>query len=406
MDLIARIQQALVELAVPAWLFYGFRDQEPIAPRILGFPTDAHFTRRWFYLVPASGQPTKLVHRIEPAVLDHLEGKKRFYLSWQELEAGLKDVLKDLPQVAMQYSQRNAIPYVSRVDAGIAELVQYCGPRLLSSGDLVQRFEAVWTLQQVEQHRRTARTLAGIVRAAYQKAYRDVSSGRSSSELAVQEFILDRFEREGLRTDASPIVAANENSANPHYQPHGEASAPLHADDFLLIDAWAKPDSADGVYADITWVAFLGEHPPEDLVKRFEVVREARDRGVRFLQEYRQQGRVCQGWEVDDAVRAAIDAAGFGAQFIHRTGHNLGQEVHGNGVNFDNLETHDTRQVLAGTCNTIEPGIYLKRHGIRSEINVCVLEDRVEVTTPSQQELMSFSARDGTMKGEILIPPA
>ena len=406
MDLISRIQQALVELAIPAWLFYGFRDQEPIAPRILKFPADAHFTRRWFYLVPASGQPAKLVHRIEPGVLDHLAGEKRLYLSWQELESGLKDLLQGVSQVAMQYSQRNAIPYVSRVDAGMAELVQHCGPGLLSSGDLVQRFEAVWTPQQVEQHRRTARTLGEIIEAAFQRAYREVSSGGPSSELAVQDFILDRFEREGWTTDTSPIIAANENSANPHYQPHGEISAPLHPNDFLLIDAWAKPDSADGVYADMTWVAFLGERPPDDLVTHFQVVRAARDRGVLFLEECRQEGRVCQGWEVDDAVREVIDKAGLGAQFIHRTGHNLGQEVHGNGVNFDNLETHDTRQVVAGLCNTIEPGVYLKRYGIRSEINVCVGEDQVEVTTPSQQELMSFSAQDGSVQGKILTPRA
>lgn len=398
----ARIQQALAESSAPAWLFYGFRDQEPLASRILGFAPDAHFTRRWFYLVPAAGHPIKLVHRIESGVLDHLEGEKKLYLSWQELTAQLKELLKGFPEVAMQYSPKNAIPYVSRIDAGTAELVEDCGARLLSSGDLVQRVEAVWTPKQIDQHRDTAQMLARIVQAAYRKAYQDISSGRPCSELAVQVFILEQFERHGLETDSAPIVACNENSSNPHYQPHGEISAPLRPNDFLLIDAWAKPASAHSVYADITWTAFLGERPPKEMARLFRLVRQARDQGVRFLQECRQRGRFCQGWEVDDAVRAVIDAAGFGAQFIHRTGHNLGREVHGNGVNFDNLEAHDTRQVLPGTCNTIEPGVYLDRFGIRSEINVCVLEDRVEVTTPRQQELLSFSAVDGAVQGRIL----
>lgn len=387
-ELITRIQAALRDLKVPAWLFYDFRGLDPLAVRILRFAPDYHATRRWFYLVPAEGEPTKLVHRIESSMLDHLPGKKEIYLEWPQLHSKLKAMLAGLPAVAMQYSGKNAIPYISRVDGGTVELVRSCPTEVLSSGDLVQRFESVWTPAQVEQHRSTARTLTSIVNEAFEKAAADVAARGETNELEIQQFIWSRFEEEGWTADSPPIVAVNKNSANPHYQPVAEAYSTIRQGDFLLIDLWAKPKNSESVYADITWVAYFGSPLPGQMAEVFDVVRRARDRGVEFLGERIASGRQSEGWEVDDQVRKVIRDAGYGAFFVHRTGHNLGHEVHGNGVNFDNLETHDTRRVIPGIACTIEPGVYLEDFGVRSELNVYVSDKGPEVTTPPQESVL------------------
>ena len=389
-ELIADIQKALTEFQVPAWLFYGFRDLDPIALRILRFRGDFHGTRRWFYLVPARGEPVKLVHRIESAALDHLPGLKEVYLHWEQLHSQLAAILRDLPAVAMQYSENNTIPYVSRVDAGTVELVRSSQTNVISSGDLIQRFESVWTEAQLQQHLASAQVLTSIAAAAFEKAADEIRRRDESSERAIQEFILKRFREEGWVTSSPPIVAVNENSADPHYQPSEESYSKISKGDFLLIDLWAKPDDRNGVYADITWTGFLGEVVPQQHGEIFDVVRRARDQGVEFLRQRMKAGNPPQGWEVDDAVRALVREAGYGEYFVHRTGHNLGREVHGNGVNFDNLETHDTRRVIPEITCTIEPGVYLENFGVRSELNVYIAEDGPQVTTPLQEEILTF----------------
>ena len=388
-SLIAKIQETLRELNIPAWLLYGFHDRDPIALRILRFKTDQLATRRWFYLIPATGEPKKLVHRIEATMLDHLPGSKEIYLQWEQLQDGLKDLLQDVSTVAMQFSENNAIPYFSHVDAGTVDLVRSYQREVVSSGDLIQRFESVWSSEQLSGHRTTALALTSIVQVAFKEAAATISSRGETDEWAIQQFILDQFKEAGLRTEHAPIVAMNENSADPHYQPTQQEFAKIHQGDFLLIDLWAKSQEPDSTYADITWNASLGPDVPDKINQVFQVVRQARDRGVEFLRECFEAHRVPQGWEVDDAVREVVRQAGYADFFVHRTGHNLGRELHGNGVNFDNLETHDTRLVIPGVACTIEPGIYLEgEFGIRSEINVFLSEEGPEITTPPQEELV------------------
>jgi Xaa-Pro dipeptidase len=391
-ELISRIQQALRESKVPAWLFYGFHRVDPIAIRILQLESNRQLgTRRWFYLVPAEGVPGKLVHRIESTILDHLPGRKEIYLAWQELHSGLRKLLGECDRVAMQYSENASIPYVSSVDGGTVDLVRSCGVSLVSSGDLLQRFESVWSELQLEQHRTAAGILTRAVKDAFEQAARQISSRGETSEVRIQQFILQRFREEGLLTSHSPIVAVNENSADPHYQSSEEHYSMIRQGDFLLIDLWAKLAHQDSVYADITWTGFFGETPSERIREVFEVVRQSRDRGIDFLQQRFESGSPAHGWEVDEAVREVVRKAGYEEFFVHRSGHNLGRDLHGNGVHFDNLETHDTRLVIPGVCCTIEPGIYMPgEFGVRSEINVYMGEQGPQVTTSPQEELLLF----------------
>ncbi len=387
---IRAMQEALHRLSVPAWLFYGFQRIDPLALRILDFPEDAHISRRWFYLVPAQGQPRKLVHRIESSQLDHLPGTKRVYLRWNELGSELARLLKRVDRVAMQYSPGCGIPYVSRIDAGTVELVREQGVEVVSSANLIQLFEAVLTPRQAEQQPRTAHTLTRIVNDTFRQTAEAVQAGDSICEYDVQQKILEAFGYHGLVWDHPPIVAVNRHSGNPHYSPPAKGSGRIRSSDFLLIDLWARPEETSSVYADITWTGVLGPTVPAPIQEAFEITRRARDQGVEFLGSCLSAGREVQGWEVDDQVRGVIERAGFGEFFIHRTGHNIGREVHGNGVNFDNLESHDTRAVIPGVLCSLEPGIYLEAFGVRSEINVLACDEGIEVTTPPQAHVLTF----------------
>lgn len=386
-DRVERIQTLLRSFELPAWLFYDFRGSDPIAYRVLGLDPGGHPTRRWFYLIPAEGEPVRLVHRIEQGALDPLPGTKLVYLTWQELRAGLSRMLEGRSRVAMQYSPLNAIPYFSLVDAGTAELIRSLGPEIVSSGELIQRFESVWSAKQIALHKKAALRITGIVQEAFYEAHRQIRNSGSISEFELQTWIMAQLESSGLVTDFPPIVAVNENSSDPHYHPKQEASSAIRSGDFLLIDLWAKSEDPAAVFADITWTGVFGPPAPE-VRKVFEAVRSARDAGVQILRERRGSAARIEGWEVDDAVRRVIVEAGYGDAFVHRTGHNLGEAVHGNGVHFDNLETRDTREVVSGIGCTIEPGVYLESFGVRSELNVFIQEDGVEVTTPPQKELI------------------
>jgi Xaa-Pro dipeptidase len=386
-DRIKRIQTLLREFELPAWLFYDFRGSDPIAYRVLGLDPDGHSTRRWFYLIPSEGEPVRLVHRIESGALDPLPGTKLVYLTWQELRTGLSRMLESRSRVAMQYSPLNAIPYFSLVDAGTADLIRSLGPEIVSSGDLIQRFESVWSKEQIALHKKAALRVTEIVQEAFSEAHRQIRTSGSISEFELQTWMMSQLEASGLVTDFPPIVAVNANSSDPHYHPKRESSSAIRPGDFLLIDLWAKAKDPGAVFADITWTGVFGP-PPAEVRKVFEAVKRARDAGVQILAERRGSGERIEGWEVDAAVRRVIIEAGYGDAFVHRTGHNLGEAVHGNGVNFDNLETRDTREVISGIGCTIEPGVYLPPFGVRSELDVFIQEVGVEVTTPPQNELI------------------
>ena len=344
-----------------------------------------------FYAIPAEGEPRKLVHRIETGVLDHLPGEKRIYLKWEELEQGLHGLLGGMRRVAMEYSPRNAIPYIAKVDAGTVELVRGFGVDVVSSGDLIQLFEAVWNDDQWGMHREAESVTTSAYDMAWKLIAEKTRNGGQTSECEVQGAILDHFRRHGLTTDHGPIVGVGPHSGDPHFEPSPETDTPIKRGDFVLIDLWAKLDKPRAVYSDLTRVGFVGDTVPDEYSKVFEIVARARDAAIACVKKAFAEGRALHGWEVDDAARRVIDDAGFGANFVHRTGHSIGQETHGNGANMDNLETHDERLVLPRTCFSVEPGIYLPEFGVRSEVNVFVDgEKRVHVTGGLQTEVVAI----------------
>lgn len=390
-DRVQAVQQALREMgAIDGWLFYDFRGSDPLSYRILLLDPAMHVTRRWYYWIPAEGTPRKLLHRIEPHVLDQLPGETELYVSWEQQRRLLAQVLGDHRRIAMQYSPMNAVPYVSRVDAGTIELVRGCGVEVLSSADLIQMFEAVWTDQQLESHQYAAAALRRIVDEAFARARDAVITGRAFTEYDLQQFILNRIGDAGMVTSSAPIAAVNEHSADPHYGSQPVGSAEIKRDDLILIDLWAKRATAGSVYADITWTAFAGQTVPGKHQRIFELVRNGRDAALSFVQAQLEAGRRPFGWEVDEACRFVIAAGGYGDQFLHRTGHSIGEEVHGNGANIDGLETQDTRRLMPRTCFSIEPGIYLTgEFGIRSELDVYLSEREALVFgLPLQKELL------------------
>ena len=386
MDL-AAIQSALRERNIDAWFFYDHHHRDPIAYRVLGLPESLFATRRWYYVIPAQGEPQKLVHRIEAGHLDSLPGAKREYSSWQELFDSLKAILAPYKKIAMQYSPNNLIFYVSLTDAGTVEFVRSLGKEIVSSADLVTRFEATLTDEQIKTHYEARDRMDRIVEAAFKEIGRRVRNG-GTNEYQIQQWFMEAFRRENLLTDDPPIVGVNGNSGNPHYEPHAESSAPIHQGDFVLLDVWAKTNTPGAVYYDITWTGFVGKAPSDRMREVFTVVRDARDAGVKTVQDAVTAGRAIAGWEVDRAVRGHIKNAGFGQYFIHRTGHSIATEIHANGANMDDLEIHDERRILPNSCFSIEPGVYLPEFGVRSEINMLVRPSVAEVTGKIQREIV------------------
>ena len=384
---LAAIQSALRERNIDAWLFYDHHHRDPIAYRVLGLPDGLMVTRRWYYLIPAQGEPLKLVHKIESGHLDTLPGKKLQYSGWQELFDQIKHMLASHRDIAMQYSPNNLIFYVSMVDGGTVELVRGLGKNIVSSGDLVAQFEATWTEDQIETHFAARDKIDAMTQAAFKEIGSRVRNG-GTTEYKIQQWFMEAFRRENLVTDDPPIVAVNANSGNPHYEPRAEKSAPIREGDFVLLDVWAKQNTPIAVYYDITWTGFVGKAPSDRMREIFTVVRDGRDAGVKKVQEAVATGRPIAGWEVDRAVRDHIKKAGFGEYFIHRTGHSIGTEVHANGANMDDLEIHDERRILPNSCFSIEPGIYLPEFGVRSEVDVLVRPHTAEVTGRIQTEIV------------------
>jgi Xaa-Pro dipeptidase len=384
---VAAIQSALRERNIDAWLFYDHHHRDPIAYRVLGLPESLMVTRRWFYLIPADGEPIKLVHKIEAGHLDSLSGKKFLYSGWQELFEQIKTIISPYRDIAMQYSPNNLVFTVSLVDAGTIELIRGLGKNVVSSGDLVAQFEATWTDDQIKTHYAARDAVDAITAAAFHEIGRRVRNG-GVTEHQMQQWFMEAFRRENLVTDDPPIVAVNANSGNPHYEPHANASSPIRESDFVLLDVWAKKDTPGAVYYDITWTGFVGKAPSGRMREVFAIVRDGRDAGVKTVQDAVSQKRAIAGWEVDRAVRDHIKQAGFGDYFIHRTGHSIGTNVHANGANMDDLEVHDERRILPNSCFSIEPGIYLPEFGVRSEVNVLVHPAKAEVTGKIQRELV------------------
>jgi Xaa-Pro dipeptidase len=386
MDLKA-IQSALQERNFDGWLFYDHHHRDPIAYKILGLPEGLMVTRRWFYLVPRQGEPVKLVHRIEAGHLDSLPGSKREYSSWQELGENLRAMLASVKTVAMQYSPNNQVPYIGLVDAGTIEMLRGFGKEIVSSGDLVARFEATLSEDQIRSHFAARDAIDGIIAAAFREIGRRVRDG-GVTEYEMQQWILEAFRRESLVTEDPPDVAINGNSANPHYSPGAGASSRIRQGDFVLLDVWGKKNTPGAIYYDITWTGVVGT-PTEKQQKIFEVVRSARDLAVKKVQDAFHANKRIAGWEVDQATREHINAAGYGKYFIHRTGHSIGVSIHGNGANIDNLETKDEREIIPNTCFSIEPGIYFPgEFGVRSEVNVLIRNGAAEVTGKIQRELV------------------
>src|SRR5947209_5284268 len=394
------IQKALQSAKLDGWLFYDFRGSDPLAPRILKLGENASGTRRWFYYIPATGEPTKIVHSIERGKLDALPGQRVVYRGWQEQRAlvdaaingrraetgGSNQVKK---RIAMQYSPMNDIPYISRVDAGTIELIRSFGVEVVTSAELVQRFEAVFSPAQHQMHVEASDKMHRIIQEAYAEIARRVRSNEPTTEWDIAQFMLRRYSEEGMQQEPM-IVAVNANAANPHYMPTKEKNSPIKRGDFVLIDAATKLNKPEAVAADQTWTGYVGETVPEEYSRIFNIVREARDSAVDFVRKNIRAGKPIRGAEVDDVSRGVITHAGFGEQFTHRTGHSIGEETHGNGVNIDDFETRDSRRIIPGVCFSIEPGIYLEgKFGVRSEIDVYVSDKDVEVTgQPIQREII------------------
>ncbi|MCZ2342816.1 MAG: M24 family metallopeptidase [Bacteroidales bacterium] len=383
---LSQAQAALREQGLDGWLLYDFRGSNILAARITG-TAEGHRTRRWAYYVPAEGSPTKLVHKIEPAALDHLPGdRKIIYLRWEEWESGIGELVSRAGRVAMEYTPRNGNPYISRVDAGTVELVRSFGPEVVSSGDLVQEFEATWDESQWQMHLEAAVHTDSAFEAAWAFIAQQIRERGYTTETAVQKRILDHFAEHGLVTDHPPIVGVWEHAGDPHFAPSRETDKKIEPGSFVLVDLWAKLDRPRAVYSDLTRVAFVGETVPERVKTIFQLVAQARDAAIdRVIQAFA-AGDPLQGWQVDFACRDVIEQAGYGAYFIHRTGHNIGQETHGNGANMDGLETREERRVMRRTCFSVEPGIYLPEFGVRSEVNVYVdSSGQVHVTGGDRQ---------------------
>ena len=378
---LAAVQSALNEFGIDGWLLYDFRGSNILAQRVLGLTSDTVGSRRYFYFIPAVGEPQKLVHRIESDALDHLPGGKTIYLQWQELEAGVKAMVKACGKLAMEYSPKNANPYVSRVDAGTVELVRSFGPGIVSSGDLIQRFEATLTPDQQKLHFEAAVHTNSAFSRAWRFIADEIRNKGQVEESAVREVIMQHFAEHQMETYHPPIVGVGPNSGLPHYETGTGENTTIREGDFVLIDLWAKLSQPDGIYSDLTRVGYVGERVPEEYNKVFQVVAGGRDAAIERVRAAFASGEVLKGWQVDEAARKVIEKAGYGEAFVHRLGHSIGRETHGNGANMDNLETREDRQVMRNTCFSIEPGIYLPEFGIRSEVNVLIdNEGTVHVT--------------------------
>jgi Xaa-Pro dipeptidase len=386
-QLLEDIQAELRDRCIDAWLFCDHHHRDATSYRILGLPESLMVSRRWYYLIPARGEPVKLVHRIEPFHLDSLPGQKHTYAAWQELVDNLREMLSGLRNIAMQFSPNNMIFTVSVVDAGTVDLIRSYGKNVLSSADLIARFEATWTEEQIRSHFAAGCSIDAIMTSVFPEIGQRVRSG-GTTEYEVQQWVVEAFRREGLIADGPPIVAVNQNSSDPHYVPATDHNAPIREGDFVLLDVWGKKNTPGAVYYDISWTGFVGRPVPDRMREIFDIVRRSRDAGIEKVTKAVASGEKLAGWEVDKAARDVLQVAGYAQYLNNRVGHSIGTEVHGNGVNIDNFESHDERELLPNSCFSIEPGIYLPEFGLRSEVNMLVRSGSAEVTGRIQHEMI------------------
>jgi Xaa-Pro dipeptidase len=390
---LSAIQSVLRESSLDGWLFYDHHHRDPIAERILGLDPNAHITRRWYYYIPAEGQPRKLVHRIEQGRLDTLPGAKAQYSSWQELQAGIAQLLQSQKKIAMQYSPSNDIMYVSMVDAGTVEFLRSLGKQIVSSADLVSQFAAVLTRQQIASHKTAQKAIDEIVADGWRQIALRIRPSKGKKKASYTEYdhmqwLANAMRRAGLIWENGPDVSINANCSDSHYEPTAKRSSRICKGDFLLVDIWGRVNKPGSIYYDITWTGVVGREPTEIEQKIFTTVRDARDAAIALVEQAFAQNKPICGFEADDAARAVIRAAGYAEKFTHRTGHNITQEIHGPGAHLDNLETHDVRRILPNTCFSVEPGIYLPEFGVRSEVNMLTAPGKARVTGRVQKELV------------------
>lgn len=383
-----QIQAAIREEELDGWLFFDHHRRDPLAYRVLEFTPGSMVSRRWYYFIPAQGDPRRLVHKIEAHTLDELPGAQTEYAEWNEMVDCVRKILGGAKRIAMQYSPNCSIPYVAMVDAGTIELVRSLGVEIVTSANLIQRFEAKWTAAQLETHLEAGRRIDGVRAAAFAKIGESQRAGARVTEWDIKQFILDRYKEEGIFIDHGPDVAVNANASNPHYDPKQDACSEIKRGDLVLIDIWGKLEKADSVYYDITWTAYCGETVPDKIQNVFRVVTTARDCAIKRVQDAVAAKQQLRGFEVDDAARAYIRSQGYGEYFFHRTGHSIGTDIHGTGANMDNLETHDDRKIMPWTCFSVEPGIYLPEFGIRSEIDMFLDDNSARVTGEIQRNML------------------
>ena len=389
---IGAVQRALQAEGVDAWLLYDFQGSNPVSYRLAGMGGAGHLaTRRWFYLIPQSGEPRALVHAIERHNLDHLPGTKLVYAGRAQLHAGLTKILTGIKRVAMEYSPNCAIPYVSRVDAGTIELVRAIGAEVVSSGDLIQQFEARWSEAAIATHRTASEKLYRIKDNAFEEVARRLRDGIATTEYDIQQKMVGWFTEEGLVADSAPCVSAQENAGNPHYLATAAEHRIIRENELVLLDLWGKLRQPGSVYADITWIGFTGTAIPEKMTNAFGAICGARDAAVSAVEVAARAGREIRGFEADKAARQVLIDAGYETAILHRTGHSLGENVHGNGAHLDDYETHDERRLIPGSGFTIEPGLYFKDFGVRTEINMVWTAKGPEVTGPRQKAILSLS---------------
>ncbi len=387
---IKKIQEAIKSFNMDGWLFYDFHDRDAIAHRILQIDTKRFTTRRWYYYIPAEGEPQKLVHKIESWRLDNLPGEKNAYLPWQQQHELLKKILGNAKKVAMQYSPNNSIPYVSIVDGGTIELVRSFGVEVVSSADLVSIFESHLSKEDIQMHIEAGKVMQMVKDSAFKEIARRIKSGNNPTEYEIYEYMLDLMHSNNMKCEDGPIVAVNEHAGDPHFEPTKANSHKIKDGDVILLDLWAKKNQPGGIYYDITWMGYAGDKVPQNIEDIFQVIRKARDTAFNLVKESFAAGKPLHGWEVDDAARKVVVDAGYGEYFIHRTGHNIGEEVHGNGAHIDNLETKDDRKILPGTCFSLEPGIYMpeKFLGFRTELDVYITDEGEVNVAGAVQEIM------------------
>ena len=388
---IGAVQRALQADGLDAWLLYDFQGSNPVSYRLAGMGGAGHLaTRRWFYLIPQTGEPRALVHAIERHNLDHLPGSKSVYAGREQLKAGLAKILAGVKRVAMEYSPNCAIPYVSRVDAGTIELVRSLGAEVASSGDLIQQFEARWSEAAIATHRTASEKLYRIKDKAFDEVARRLRDGAATTEYDIQQKMVGWFTEEGLVADSAPCVSAQENAGNPHYLATAAEHRLIRENELVLLDLWGKLRQPGAVYADITWIGFTGASIPDKMTRAFAAICGARDAAVSAVEHAAKAGREIRGFEADKAARKVLIDAGYENAILHRTGHSLGENVHGNGAHLDDYETHDERRLMPGSGFTIEPGLYFKDFGVRTEINMVWAANGPEVTGPRQKAILSL----------------